>query len=85
LERCGGWGLAASAAAELGSRRERRASAAAEGETAVVEAETPRSGFAAKAWARRWMAMAVGWVCLVAAAGCSFFPAEEGRVGSHLD
>jgi hypothetical protein len=42
----------AAAAAELVSRRERRASAAAEGVMAVVEAETPRSGFAAKAWAR---------------------------------
>jgi predicted nucleotidyltransferase len=49
----------AAAAAELVSRRERRASAAAEGVMAVVEAETPRSGFAAKAWARRWMAMAM--------------------------
>lgn len=40
------------------SRRERRASAAADGETAAVEAERPRRGLAAKAWARRWMDMA---------------------------
>lgn len=66
LETCGWWGLAAAtsavaaaeAEAELGSRRERRASAAAEGETAVVAAETPRRGLDAKAWARRWIAMA---------------------------
>ena len=81
LERYG-WGLAA--AAELGSRRERRTSAAAEGETAVVAAETPRSGLAAKAWARRWIAMAVAGargfgVAAAAAAGrlhCRFLPGK---------